>query len=126
MSCPYEKSCGPEEETCPVLGFQDVTVGVPVEIKPFAQVGKIKTECMGKPVVKRGTTNCEGKPGQICKFTVTQKIRVEVPVVFGARTKVGEASIECKHQGCSQESDMKPKSESLYTASEGEFRGIVG
>lgn len=126
MSCPYEKPYRPEEETCPVLGFQDVTVGVPVEIKPFAQVGKVKTECMGKPIVRRGTTNCEGKPGQVCKFTVSQKIRVEVPVVFGAKTKVGEASIDCKHQGFPQEPDMKPKIEPMYGTSEEEFRGIVG
>ena len=126
MSCPYEKPYTPEEETCPVLGFQDVTVGVPVEIKPFAEVGKVKTECMGKPVVKRGTTSCEGKPGQVCKFTVSQKIRVEVPVVFGAKTRVGEASIDCKHHGFPQEHDMKPKIEAAYSAPEEEFRGIVG
>ncbi|MDO4200344.1 MAG: hypothetical protein Q4D57_06315 [Clostridia bacterium] len=126
MSCPYEKPYRPEEETCPVLGFQDVTVGVPVEIKPFAEVGKVKTECMGKPTVRRGTTNCEGRPGQVCKFTVSQKIRVEVPVVFGAKTKVGEASIDCKHHGFPQEPDAKPKGENIYGASEEEFRGIVG
>lgn len=126
MSCPYEKPYRPEEETCPVLGFQDVMVGVPVEIKPFAQVGKVKTECMGKPIVRRGTTSCEGKPGQVCKFTVNQKIRVEVPVVFGAKTKVGEASIDCKHHGFPPESDIKPKSEHTYGAADEEFGAVVG
>ena len=58
MSCPYEKSYKPEHEICPALGFQDVKVGVPVEIKPFAKVGKVKTECVGKPIIER-----DGKKG---------------------------------------------------------------
>lgn len=126
MACPYEKTYKPEDETCPVLGFQDVMVGVPVEIKPFAHVGKVKTECMGKPIVKRGTANCDGKPGQTCKFTVSQKIRVEVPVIFGAKTKVGEASIDCKHQHSPHEIQPKNFEESTYEPQEQEYRGIVG
>ena len=126
MSCSYEKPYKPEEETCPVLGFQDVTVGVPVEIKPFAHVGKIKTECMGKPVIKRGTTSCEGKPGQVCKFTVSQKIRIEVPVVFGAKTKVGEAGIDCGYKVPGHEPHAKEYTESEYGTPEESFHGMVG
>lgn len=126
MSCPYEKTYKPEEETCPVLGFQDVTVGVPVEIKPFAHVGKIKTECMGKPIIKRGTSSCDGKPGQVCKFTVSQKIRIEVPVVFGAKTKVGEAGIDCGYKSPIKEPNMKEYAEAEYGASDEGFHGMVG
>lgn len=99
MSLDYQKSYIHRPETCPTVGYQDVVVGVPVEIKPFADVGKIKAECMGKPVIARGTTACEGKPREVCKFTISQKIRVEVPVIFGAKTEVGQARIECKHHG---------------------------
>lgn len=125
MSCPYEKSYKPEEETCPVLGFQDVTVGVPVEIKPFAQVGKVTTECVGKPIVKRGESKCDGRPGQVCRFTVSQKMRVEVPVVFGAKTRVGEASIDCKHCHCPQEEAIKMYAPKEFHPEES-FKGIVG
>ncbi len=107
MSCPYENSCNSSEEVCPTLGFQDVTVGVPVEIKPFAQIGNINTECMGEPMIKRGTVSCDGKPGQTCQFTISQRIRVEVPVVFGAKTRVGEASINCMN--CSDLPQGSPK-----------------
>lgn len=108
MSCPYEDSYKPENEVCPAIGFQDVTVGVPVEIKPFAHVGKVTTECVGKPIIKRGTSSCEGKPGEVCRFTMSQKIRVEVPVVFGAKTKVGEAGINCRHHGQDQTEEVEP------------------
>ena len=77
MSCKScEKQYNYEAEVCPALGVQDVVVGVPVEIKPFAKVGRVKTECMGKPIIKRGPKECEGKPRCTCKFTVSQKIRV--------------------------------------------------
>lgn len=120
MSCAYEKQYKPE--VCPVLGFQDVLVGVPVEIKPFAQVGEVKTECMGKPVIKRGSIECEGKPRKTCKFVINQKIRVEVPVIFGAKTEVGEASIDCKHHGMPCGLEKKIYEE---TSKEDYFKGMV-
>ncbi len=124
MSCPYEKTYKPEEETCPVLGSQEVLVGVPVEVKPFAHVGKVSAKCVGKPVIKHGTLNCEGRPGQVCKFTVSQKMKVEVPVMFGTKTKVGEAIIDCKH--CEKlEMPEHPKRDQ-YEPIEESFGGIVG
>ncbi len=99
MPLDYQKSYIHHPETCPAVGHQDVVVGVPVEIKPFADVGKIKAECMGKPIIARGTSKCEGRPNEVCKFTISQKIRVEVPVIFGAKAEVGPARIECKYHG---------------------------
>lgn len=124
MSCPYESSCNSSEEVCPTLGFQDVTVGVPVEIKPFAQIGNINTECMGKPMIRRGAASCDGKPGQICQFTISQRIRVEVPVVFGAKTRVGEASINCMNCGNSPQGSPQKIYNAEKTA-EGAFENIV-
>ena len=92
----YEKSCVHKPEMCPVMGYQDVMVGIPVEIRPFAEVGRVKTECVGKPIIRRGVAECEGKPKQTCKFTISQKLRIEVPVAFGARTEIGQAKIDCK------------------------------
>lgn len=92
----YEKSYGHRQEFCPALGFQEATVAVPVEVKPFAEVGKVKFECVGKPVIHRGTKECKGKERETCKFTISQKIRVEVPVAFSAKTEVGPAMIDCK------------------------------
>lgn len=90
--------CGSMEGTgCSAVGFQDVNVCIPVTIKPFGEVGNAKTQCLGKAVVSQGCPKCPGKPGEVCKFTISQKLRVEVPVVFGARAEIGEASVDC---GC--------------------------
>lgn len=125
MSHSYEKPYKPECETCPALGFQDVVIGVPVEIKPFAKVGKVKTECIGKLDIHHGSEKCEGRPHQTCKFTVSQKMRVEVPVIFGAKTEVGEAHIDCKHH-CSLCEHPKEREFSEEYSPEEMFRGIIG
>lgn len=92
----YEKSYIPRPEMCPVMGTQDVLIGVPVEVKPFAEVGRVKSECIGKPIINRGSLICEGKPRETCKFTISQRMRIEVPVAFGAKTQVGQARVDCK------------------------------
>lgn len=84
---------------CSATGYQDVNVCIPVTIKPFGEAGNAKTKCLGKAVVSAGCDHCPGKPGDVCKFTISQKLRVEVPVIFGARAEVGEASVEC---GCAE------------------------
>ena len=126
MPCSYEKHYKPEREICPTVGFQDVTVGVPVEIKPFAQVGKVHTQCLGKPSIGKGKDECEGKSDEICRFTVSQKIRVEVPVMFGAKTEVGKAKVSCKEEGCLCKESKKEDMEKEYKVEEELFRGIIG
>ncbi len=96
----FEKPNNDICEVCPAIGIQEVNVCVPVEVKPFAEVSKIKTQCLGRPVIHRGTKSCEGRCGETCKFTVSQKIRIEVPVLFGAKTEVGEAAIDCGTRPC--------------------------
>ena len=41
-------------ETCPAVGYQSVSVCVPVTVTPFAQTGITRTKCCGDPVVKSG------------------------------------------------------------------------
>ena len=87
-----------EKKTCcTAVGSQEVDVCVPVTVKPFGEAGNAKTECLGKAVVVKGCDHCPGKPEGVCKFTITQKLRVEVPVIFGARVEIGDASVDC---GC--------------------------
>ena len=81
---------------CSAVGYQDVNVCIPVTIKPFGEAGNAKTQCLGKAVVTFGCDKCKGKPDEECKFTISQKLRVEVPVTFGARAEVGKASVECE------------------------------
>lgn len=86
-----------EEAGCPAIGYQDVTVCVPVAIKPFGQVGNATVQCLGKPTVLPGCSHCPGKSETVCKFTISQKLRIQVPVIFGARAEAEEASVDC---GC--------------------------
>lgn len=89
---------------CPAVGYQDVNVCIPISIKAFGEVGNVKTQCMGKSIISSGYDVCSGKPGEVCKFSISQKLRVEVPVIFGARAEAGEAIIDCgcreKTNGC--------------------------
>ena len=85
------------KELCPTMGVQEVEVGVPVCIKAFAHIGKVKTECVGNAEIIPGADCCKGKPDGVCKFVISQKIKVEIPVMFGAKTEIGEASVDC---GC--------------------------
>lgn len=87
---------------CSAIGYQDVNVCIPVTIKPFGEVGNARTRCMGNAVISEGCDKCAGKPGNVCKFTISQTLRVEVPVIFGARAEAGEASVDC---GCADRTD---------------------
>ncbi|MDR0862837.1 MAG: hypothetical protein LBN30_08725 [Oscillospiraceae bacterium] len=79
---------------CPVLGTKYALVGVPVTIKPFAIPGPISVECYGEPIIT-DDEHCHGKVGQVCHFTIAQKIKIEIPVDFGAAVKVGETFVDC-------------------------------
>jgi hypothetical protein len=85
-----------EKAGCLATGYQDVNVCIPVTIKPFGEVGNAKTRCQGSPVVIAGSCSCMGNTGNVCMFTISQKLRVEVPVIFGARAEVGDAVVDCK------------------------------
>ena len=94
--------CTNSQVGCPTMSYQDVNVCIPVTIKAFGEVGNVKTQCLGKAIVASGCDACKGKCGDVCKFTVSQKLRVEVPIIFGARVEGGEALIDC---GCAENAD---------------------
>ena len=95
----YEEEKPMDNRTgCPAVGYQDVNVCVPVTIKPFGEAGNVKTQCIGNPVISSKCDTCSGNPGGVCKFTISQKLRVEVPVIFGAKAEVGEAVIDCQQK----------------------------
>lgn len=80
---------------CPAVGFQKVSVCVPVSVTPFARTGPTVTRCCGNPVVVAGDTPCKGKKNGVCTFTISQTICVEVPVNFGAEAAVGDTFVDC-------------------------------
>lgn len=84
-----------EDQTCPAIGYQPVTVCVPVTITPFANAEATTTFCCGDPIVTPGITTCEGTVNGHCTFTITQNICIAVPVDFGATASVGAPSVQC-------------------------------
>ncbi len=90
--------CGPVCERpnfCETVTFQPATVCVPVTVTPLAIPGRTRTICCGDPVIMPGAKRCPAGT-RSCFFTITQRICVEVPVAFGARTSVGEPQVDCK------------------------------
>lgn len=90
-----------ERVGCPVVGYQDVNVSIPVTIKPFGEAGNARTQCLGSAVVTSGIERDQERTKGECKFTICQKLRVEVPVIFGARAEIGDAVVDC---GCTESS----------------------
>lgn len=85
------------EERCDTKAYQSATICVPVTITPFAKVGEILTECCGKPEISHKYGKCKGIENGNCKFTISQKIKVEIPVEFGANTTIGGTFVECEN-----------------------------
>ena len=91
----------PEPEPgCTATGEQMADVCLPVEVKPFANVGTISTRCCGPARITSGTDTCEGTPDGNCNFTISQRICVEVPVEFGAEVTPGEVHVGCTGNDC--------------------------
>lgn len=94
-----EEKVPQKPKTCPALGIQNATVCLPVKVSPFAVTGPVKLQCCGEPIVLPSCGHCHGKVNGTCEFTISQKIRVELPVEFGATVNIGETFVEC---GCAK------------------------
>ena len=92
---PCPPPCPPKTE-CPAVGIQNALVSVPVTIVPFANKGPVKVFCCGDPVINYNTDRCCGKVNDVCRFIITQQLKVEVPVDFGADVCVGDSFVCCE------------------------------
>ncbi|MBP1761510.1 MAG: hypothetical protein H6Q64_1052 [Firmicutes bacterium] len=87
-------NCKDPANTCSKFAYQKANVTVPVMVKPFVQVGPANSFCCNTPTID----NFQFKPHgdkQICCFTISQEICVEIPVQFGAQVCSGEPWIDC-------------------------------
>ena len=107
-----ETECKTEQVGCPTMGYQDVNVCVPVTIKAFGEVGNATTKCLGKAFITSGCAPCVSGSGDVCKFSVSQKLRIEVPIIFGARAEAGETVIDCDcDYGCDCDCDCDDRAD---------------
>ncbi|MGM9936144.1 MAG: hypothetical protein ACI38A_02260 [Candidatus Ornithomonoglobus sp.] len=99
--------------TCPVHARHETTACVPVSICPFADPGPMTVENCGAPVVRCGGEPCCGVVNGRFEFTVSQKMKINIPIIFGADIAVGTAYIhngqttacingECSTCSCSE------------------------
>lgn len=79
--------------TCPVNAGHETTACVPVSISPFADPGPISIDNCGAPMVNCGGEPCCGVVNGKFEFTVAQKMKIHIPIVFGADITVGAARI---------------------------------
>lgn len=98
MSNMYEKEETIISETCPLVGSQFVTVCLPVTVSPYVFTGPTTVQCCGEPVVIPGCECCKGEENGVCKFTISQKLRVDVPVEFGASVNIDETFVDCRNK----------------------------
>lgn len=94
-----EMECSGDQNSCSTVSCQDVDVCVPVTVKAYGEIGKVKTQCLGDPVVTPGCDHCMGKQCNVCTYTICQNLRIEIPVTVGAKAEAGEAFIDC---GCEE------------------------
>lgn len=88
-------------ETCNTSEFKEIIdVMVPVTIEPKAEVGKVTVSVIGEPCVR--PIPCVNMSGNgICKFLVTQKLCVQVPITFNATAKATDGlSTDCISNKC--------------------------
>lgn len=81
-----------------------LTLCLPVTTTPCAKIGKIKTECCGNPIIssRKHDMCCDEMKDGCCKFTVIQKMKVEIPIDFEADTRIDDLFVDCefKHDKC--------------------------
>jgi hypothetical protein len=94
---------------CVAVGCREINVSVPITVKAFGEAGNAVTRCMGEPVVATGYSSDSNGKKEACNFTISQRLQIEIPVIFGARAEAGEASVDCECCECG--SDGGDKSE---------------
>jgi len=89
-------NCNPscEDDKCNVNTFQEIDVCVPITIEPYVNLGDAIVECTDDPYITPFPCNTWNKNGT-CKFTITQRLCVMIPVEFRAAVSSGPTSVIC-------------------------------
>ena len=78
---------------CPARTSEDAKVTVPVKVSARAEVGEVTIKCKGPAVVTRNSDKTPGMPGAVSRFTVSQRLRIDIPLEFTAEADVGEGHV---------------------------------
>ena len=81
------------EEVCTRDVFEEATITVPVKIRAESRVGEVDIHCCGPAEIIEGLETC-GEPGAESRFTVKQRLRVDIPLEFLAEADVGQGHVD--------------------------------
>ena len=85
----------PTVDNCATVVHENVCVQGTVTITPKIETHDIRTFCIGNPIIGE----CVGNLQESCSFAVSQKICVQIPLVFSAETSVTPNGIVCGTPG---------------------------
>ena len=88
------------EGGCPAFVCEEAEVTVPFLVRAGAEVRDVDLHCNGNPRITRNSDFTPGVPCAVSRFTVSQRMRVEIPVIFTAETDVGTAHV--KFESCDE------------------------
>jgi len=87
----FEKFCF--EGGCPVKVHEEAIVTVPCAVRARSEVGEVIIKCTGEPTIIRNSCKTPGRPDAVSRFTVSQRLRVDIPIFFSAEADVGEGHV---------------------------------
>ena len=85
--------CECDEGACEIEVCKIYSISLPFTVKPFARKETPDIVCFGQMTLSNGHTPCPD-PRQEFDYTLTQRIRVELPVAFGAEVCYEEPCAE--------------------------------
>ena len=88
---PKDCDCCDDGYDCMKTEYQYADVSIPIKISPDIKVGKITSECTGKASICYCENCCENS----CEFTVTQKIKIKIPIEYNVNVDHGDSIIKC-------------------------------
>ena len=81
------------EGRCPAKVHEEAIVTVPCAFRARSEVGDVTIKCVGEPIVTMNSNFAPGCVGKESKFTISQKLRVDIPILFIAEADVGEGHV---------------------------------
>lgn len=85
--------CQGEGSVCTKVASQSADVSLPIQVKPYAVVGRVEVDCCEDPaIITRQPAGCSCS----CDFVICQTITVKIPIEYGSTVNAGETSVCCK------------------------------
>lgn len=88
----FNEECECPKGECSKINYQYANVSVPVQLKPKTIAGDIIVECCEEPHIECNDNQCENQS----EITITQKVRIKIPIRYKIDACVGESVISCE------------------------------